>query len=707
MRLPSQAFRRNSTRVQLRVDVLEDRCLLSSVPFTIGGAPFVDPHDFRITTFATGLNYPYSLVELSDGSLLVGTSRPAKGSLFDSTGELLRLVDADHDGVADGPGTVLFTGLPGVLTALRQAGNLFFVTSSAGGSEQIAVLRAGATPADPLSLLGSINFAFPADWEHTTYELAVRPSPATPGDYDLFFNVGSPTNTSTTTTPIPISGLLTGSLRDSSIYMVTVHDSGSTPVFSNLTQVASGLRNAASMAFDAHTGALWFADNGIDGGGEPEEELSADKLNSMSAAQIGGPVQDFGFPSTYIDYQTGRQVGTQGIPPEVAFLPSAIGGSEIAGAAKLTLAPPGFPGGLNTGLFVGFHGLTASGGPNNDENPVAYVDLATNTFFPFIAGSQEGVGHLDGLLATQDSLFLADLSTNGDLFHTAQGGAIYEIQALPATSFQVAAPASVVAGTPFDITVTARNAAGHVAAGYTGTVAFSTTDPNLGVVLPANYTFTAADHGMHTFTAGGTLFTAGNQTLTATDTSDGAVRGTGGVTVTPAPADHFFVSAPDSALSGMPFDVTVVALDPYGNIDSNYQGTVSFSTSDLGPGVVLPAEYTFTADNGGVHTFTNMGLGETTLVTPGDQTLSATETPSGLLTGSATVMITLGRTPPAGWAGPNQPPKPGPSQVQYPKRLEPSGQEVLAVDWVFASFREEEGPGFSWWVRRRQPGTSW
>jgi hypothetical protein len=133
MRLLSQAFRRNSTRVQLCLDVLEDRCLLSSVPFTIGGAPFVDPHDFRITTFATGLNFPYSMVQLSDGSLLLATSRPAEGNLFDSTGELLRLVDADHDGVADGPGTVLFSGLPGVLTAIRQAGNLFFVTSSAGG----------------------------------------------------------------------------------------------------------------------------------------------------------------------------------------------------------------------------------------------------------------------------------------------------------------------------------------------------------------------------------------------------------------------------------------------------------------------------------------------------------------------------------------------------------------------------------------------
>ena len=31
----------------------------------------VDPADFRVTTFASGLNYPYGMQQLSDGSLLV------------------------------------------------------------------------------------------------------------------------------------------------------------------------------------------------------------------------------------------------------------------------------------------------------------------------------------------------------------------------------------------------------------------------------------------------------------------------------------------------------------------------------------------------------------------------------------------------------------------------------------------------------------
>jgi hypothetical protein len=439
-------------RARPSLELLEDRCLLSGVPFVIGGDPRVDPNDYRMTTFATGLNFPYAMIELSDGSLLAAVSKPAAGSFYNSTGQLLRLVDANQDGIADGPGTILYTGLPGSLTALRQSGNLIFVTSSQAGSEQIDFLRAGATPASPLTFLGSINFSFTANWEHTTFELAVRPSVSSPGDTDLFFNVGSPANQTSTTTPVPISGLITGGVLDSSIYMVTVHDTGGTPTVSNLTQIATGLRNAAGMAF-SQSGTFWFQDNGIDGGGNPEEELSADEMNRLTASQIGGPVENFGFPSTYTDYFTGKQVGNTGIPPTVAFLPSADGGVEIAGATKVTFAPPQFPRGLNYGMFVGFHGIFDGGGSANDENPVAFVDPHTDTFFPFIAASQAGVGHLDGLMATQDSLFLADISTNGDIFNTAQGGAIYQIKALSNTLTGTPWTIHPNEGQPFNSTV--------------------------------------------------------------------------------------------------------------------------------------------------------------------------------------------------------------------------------------------------------------
>lgn len=62
---------------------------------------------------------------------------------------------------------------------------------------------------------------------------------------------------------------------------------------------------------------------------------------------------------------------------------------------------------------------------------------------------------------------------------------------------------------------------------YTGTVAFTATDPV--AYLPAQYTFTAADAGAHDFMT--TLNTAGMQTLTSTDTADSGLNASDSTTV--------------------------------------------------------------------------------------------------------------------------------------------------------------------------------
>jgi hypothetical protein len=189
-----------------------------------------------------------------------------------------------------------------------------------------------------------------------------------------------------------------------------------------------------------------------------------------------------------------------------------------------------------------------------------------------------------------------------------------------------------VAGTPFDVTVTVQDAYGNTIPGYTGTVHFSSADP-YPAALPADYAFTAADAGTHTFAAGATLFTAGPEDVTAADAASG-LSGTTTVTVLAAPAAFFYVAAPANASSGAAFDVTVYALDPYGNIDTNYGGTVTFGTSDTGTGVVLPPSYTFQPSDAGVVTF----AAGVALVTAGDQALTVTDL--GGLTGSATVTVT-------------------------------------------------------------------
>jgi sugar lactone lactonase YvrE len=102
----------------------------------------------------------------------------------------------------------------------------------------------------------------------------------------------------------------------------------------------------------------------------------------------------------------------------------------------------------------------------------------------------------------------------------------------------------------------------------------------------------------------------------------------------PGTAVYFALAAPANVPPATPFDITITALDPYGNTAVNYEGTVTFSTSDTDPSIGLPADYTFTAADAGVHTFT----GGVTLITPGDQTITATDTASGI-TRTATVTV--------------------------------------------------------------------
>src|SRR5262249_33817072 len=104
-----------------------------------------------------------------------------------------------------------------------------------------------------------------------------------------------------------------------------------------------------------------------------------------------------------------------------------------------------------------------------------------------------------------------------------------------------------------------------------------------------------------------------------------------------APADRFRITATPNAVSGTPFDITLTALGAWGKSDTGYEGTATFTTTDPDSGVALPANYTFTTGVGGdcgVHTFS----GAVTLVTLGDQTLTVTDTVSGI-TGSVTITV--------------------------------------------------------------------
>jgi hypothetical protein len=211
--------------------------------------------------------------------------------------------------------------------------------------------------------------------------------------------------------------------------------------------------------------------------------------------------------------------------------------------------------------------------------------------------------------------------TDGGSLSNSQGGIV--VNPGMATVLNLSGfPSPTTAGVAGNVTVTVKDAYGNTAAGYTGTITFTSSDAQ--AALPADYIFTAADNGVHTFSA--TLKTAGTQSLTATDRATSTLSGRQtGLVVNPAAASNLAVSAfPSPTLAGVAGSVTVTAKDPYGNTVTTYQGTVHFASSDSQ--AVLPSMYTFIAADNGVHTFS------ATLKTAGNQSLTATDAAS--LTGA-------------------------------------------------------------------------
>jgi hypothetical protein len=209
------------------------------------------------------------------------------------------------------------------------------------------------------------------------------------------------------------------------------------------------------------------------------------------------------------------------------------------------------------------------------------------------------------------------------------GMAFISVSPASATSFSVSGFPAATAGVAQSFAVIAHDAFGNVATGYVGTVAFSSSDLQAG--LPPQYTFTASDGGIHTFSA--TLKTAGAQSVSVADGSNRAISGTqSGITVTPSTATHFGITGPTTTITtGKSFTAIVSALDAYGNVSPTYRGKVHFSdTVSAG----LPSDYTFGATDNGVHSFS------VTLNTAGTQTLGIRDNVNNLINGSIVLTAT-------------------------------------------------------------------
>src|SRR5260221_4553501 len=186
----------------------------------------------------------------------------------------------------------------------------------------------------------------------------------------------------------------------------------------------------------------------------------------------------------------------------------------------------------------------------------------------------------------------------------------------------MATPSAVVA---VSLTVTALVARYATATSYSGTVHFTSSDG--AAVLPADATLVS---GVGTFSA--TLKTAGNQTITATDTVTASITGTSNtIAVSAAAATHFTVSAPAVATTGVAFSFTVTAQDQFNNTATAYAGTVHFTSTD--GAAVLPANSTLVS---------GLGTFSATLNTAGSRTITATDTVTASITGTSGAIVVSG-----------------------------------------------------------------
>jgi fibronectin type 3 domain-containing protein len=229
-------------------------------------------------------------------------------------------------------------------------------------------------------------------------------------------------------------------------------------------------------------------------------------------------------------------------------------------------------------------------------------------------------GNLTINMSSNALVGLAVTAHNSNLLNTST---FDSVSVFPRLQFTV--PATVTAGVPFDLTVTAQDSVNHTNTGYTGTVHFVASTG-----YTANYTFTAAVMGTHTF-SGLVLYRAGTVTVTGTDTVNPSLTGSSTFTVTPAAPDHIALVLPPTISAGAPFALIVTVQDAYGNTVTDYQGTVHFTL--MGP-VTPAANYTFTAADMGSQTFNNLVLSQT-----GTYTLTGSDTMDSMLTGTVTFTV--------------------------------------------------------------------
>jgi outer membrane protein assembly factor BamB len=200
---------------------------------------------------------------------------------------------------------------------------------------------------------------------------------------------------------------------------------------------------------------------------------------------------------------------------------------NAAPASHLTLATTAAPTAM-AGTSFSFKVIAQDPFSNTDPSYAGTVHFTSSDSSPGV------VLPANATLVSGQRTFSATLDRAGSQTITATdtakpsiaGNVAVAISPAGAAILGLTTPASTTANQPFNVTVSLMDRFGNVAAGYTGTVHFRTSDmlaQTLGK-LPADYAFTAADAGTHTFAV--SLMTPPSQTITVTDAANASLSAT-------------------------------------------------------------------------------------------------------------------------------------------------------------------------------------
>jgi protocatechuate 3,4-dioxygenase beta subunit len=209
--------------------------------------------------------------------------------------------------------------------------------------------------------------------------------------------------------------------------------------------------------------------------------------------------------------------------------------------------------------------------------------------------------------------FTVSMATAGAQAVTVSDGSLttkrwaISVKAGPALSLVLTGPNSTTAGASQHYRVLAIDAYDNIATGCTDTMAVHSTDA-------------------------ATFKTAGLQAVSVDDYASNLLGYQDDIAVSPGKADSISISGlPGSTNSGVASNATVTVHDKFGNVATGYTSRVHFASNDRA--AILPADYTFTAVDRGVHNFA------ITLTTKGNQWVTVRDTGKNSIGGMARVLV--------------------------------------------------------------------